>query len=672
MTSHLSHPTYRPDIDGLRAIAVLSVVTFHAFPAWMKGGFIGVDIFFVISGFLISTIIFENLENGTFSFAEFYRRRINRILPALLIVFMTSLIFGWFALLADEYKQLGKHIFAGATFVSNFILWSEAGYFDNTAETKPLLHLWSLGIEEQFYIIWPLAAWISWKKKFNPTTLIIISIIASFILNIRGIEKDSTATFYSPQTRFWELLIGSAVANYLSLKKMSFADKKSEIKDRTSKAIIKKNQKSGPTVLSTTSSAIGITLLTYGFWHISKDTSFPGNWALIPVLGASLIIIAGPNAWINRNILSNKIIVWFGLISFPLYLWHWPLLSFARIIEGSTPSINIRIAAVILSIGLAWLTYKFIEFPMRSNKGNKAKATALIALLIAIGLIGYHIHLNDGYENRASIKGIVNNKNELIRTPISDEECLSYINLREPLFPYCRFKNENSDETVAIIGDSHAHVAYPGIADFLSTRGKNTVLLANSSCPPFIGIPTGNNETELEACRRRTEQLIRIIESKKDISKVFVFTRGPIYTTNTEPLTGKIKIGANTIPLENFANSAKASFDRLISKGKHIYYVSENPELNFHPDACLTRPFKKTINNCVIEKDFTYIRQAEYREAISKIKGITFIDSLPVFCPTETCIIFDKNGALLYADDDHLSISGSRFQVNNLLRPYLD
>lgn len=309
MTSHLSHPTYRPDIDGLRAIAVISVVTFHAFPTWIKGGFIGVDIFFVISGFLISTIIFENLESGTFSFAEFYRRRINRIFPALLLVFMVSLIFGWFALLADEYKQLGKHIFAGATFLSNFILWSEAGYFDNSAETKPLLHLWSLGIEEQFYIIWPFAAWISWKKKFNPTILIIISTATSFILNIKGIEKDSTATFYSPQTRFWELLIGSAVANYLFLKKRSFADKKSELNKWISKVIHRKSQKPDHTILSNTSSFIGITLLTYGFWHISKDTSFPGKWALIPVLGASLIIIAGPNAFINRSILSNKIIV---------------------------------------------------------------------------------------------------------------------------------------------------------------------------------------------------------------------------------------------------------------------------------------------------------------------------------------------------------------------------
>ena len=203
---NLTHPKYRADIDGLRAIAVLSVVLFHAFPTLqlsifpslhIAGGFIGVDIFFVISGFLISTIIFDNLERGSFSFLEFYSRRIKRIFPALLLVLITCFAFGWFALLADEYKQLGKHIAAGAGFVSNFVLWNESGYFDNSAETKPLLHLWTLGIEEQFYIIWPLLLWAGWKRKFNLLTITLIIATISFVLNIKGVRTDPVATFYS-------------------------------------------------------------------------------------------------------------------------------------------------------------------------------------------------------------------------------------------------------------------------------------------------------------------------------------------------------------------------------------------------------------------------------------------------------------------------------------------
>ena len=223
-SEHLAHPKYRADIDGLRAIAVLSVVGFHAFPSWFRGGFIGVDIFFVISGYLISTIIVGGLEQSRFSFVEFYVRRIKRIFPALLLVLIASYAFGWFALLADEYKQLGKHIAGGAGFVSNFVLWNESGYFDNAADNKPLLHLWSLGIEEQFYVVWPLLLWFAWKKRFNLLTITVLIAAVSFALNIAKVRSGAVAAFYSPQTRFWELMIGSIVA-YFTLHKQNIFPK---------------------------------------------------------------------------------------------------------------------------------------------------------------------------------------------------------------------------------------------------------------------------------------------------------------------------------------------------------------------------------------------------------------------------------------------------------------
>jgi peptidoglycan/LPS O-acetylase OafA/YrhL len=183
--TYLSHPKYRPDIDGLRAVAVFAIVVFHAFPSWARGGFIGVDVFFVISGYLISIIIFENLDRGKFSFTEFYDRRIRRIFPALILVLIASFSFGWFALLAHEYKLLGRHIAGGAGFVSNFILWNEAGYFDNASETKPLLHLWSLAIEVQFYIVCPLILWFAWKIRLNLLIITTTIVIALFVLNIK-------------------------------------------------------------------------------------------------------------------------------------------------------------------------------------------------------------------------------------------------------------------------------------------------------------------------------------------------------------------------------------------------------------------------------------------------------------------------------------------------------
>ncbi len=309
--NYLTHPNYRSDIDGLRAIAVLSVVGFHAFPSWVKGGFIGVDMFFVISGFLISTIIFGSLDRNNFSFIEFYSRRIKRIFPALILVLLSSYVLGWFQLLADEYMQLGKHIAGGSGFVSNFILWSESGYFDNAAESKPMLHLWSLGIEEQFYIVWPFLLWLAWKQRLNLLTITIAIGLISFALNIVTVNTDVVAAFYSPQTRFWELMLGSFLA-YITL-----------YKEWRVKASVGNIQ-----------SLFGAALVAGGLLLVNKEQAFPGWWAVLPTTGVALIIASGSNAWLNRAILSNRLLVWFGLISFPLYLWHWPLLSFVRIVEA--------------------------------------------------------------------------------------------------------------------------------------------------------------------------------------------------------------------------------------------------------------------------------------------------------------------------------------------------
>ena len=214
----MQHPKYRPDIDGLRALAVLLVVIYHAFPQWLPAGFIGVDIFFVISGYLISQIVFENLHQGTFSFKEFYVRRVLRIFPALILVLLACYVYGWRDWLADDFALLGKHIAAGALFVSNIALWQESGYFDQSAELKPLLHLWSLGIEEQFYLIWPAFIFILWPSKHYLPKMILGIAIISFISNILTIRTDPIAAFYAPWTRFWELATGSYLA-YLHFDK---------------------------------------------------------------------------------------------------------------------------------------------------------------------------------------------------------------------------------------------------------------------------------------------------------------------------------------------------------------------------------------------------------------------------------------------------------------------
>lgn len=449
---NLSHPKYRSDIDGLRAVAVISVIIFHAFPNWIGGGFIGVDIFFVISGFLISTIIFENLDKGTFSFSEFYARRIKRIFPALLLVLIASLGLGWFTLLANEYKQLGKHVASGAGFISNIILWGEAGYFDNSAETKPLLHLWSLGIEEQFYIFWPLLLWFAWRQKFNLITITLLAAVVSFYLNIKGIQSNAVATFYSPQTRFWELLSGSLLA-WITLycKSEVISSLKLRLDRLLASVIYREEIDTDGKALTNFFSFAGLFLLIYGFCEIDKHDGFPGAWATAPVLGAILIIAAGSDAWINKNILSARILVWFGIISYPLYLWHWPLFSFARIIENETPSITIRIGLIALSIILAWLTYKLIESPVRFGAKSKPKVIALTALMLLVGSAGYYIFHKDGL---ASIR--FNNSELSLINATLPKYSTEYTPYRFTLLEDKAFDLKDNRKKILIIGDSYA------------------------------------------------------------------------------------------------------------------------------------------------------------------------------------------------------------------------
>ncbi|MFQ2155279.1 acyltransferase family protein [Aeromonas hydrophila] len=683
-TSHLLHPKYRPDIDGLRAVAVLSVVAFHAFPAWMRGGFIGVDVFFVISGFLISTIIFENLDKGTFSFAEFYARRIKRIFPALLLVLIASFAFGWLALLADEYKQLSKHIAAGAGFVANFILWGEAGYFDNSAETKPLLHLWSLGIEEQFYIVWPLVLWLAWRKKFNLLTLTILVAFVSFYLNLRGIKKDVVATFYSPQTRFWELLSGSILAWFTLYKKNAFTNSKLRIDAWLSKIFYQESVENDGKTLSNVISLVGSLLLAYGFWKITKEVIFPGNWAVIPVLGAILIILAGPESWVNRKVLSNKIAVWFGLISFPLYLWHWPLLSFARIIESEVPGRAIRIAAVVLSILLAWLTYKLVERPVRLGKHSKVKVTALVVIMSIVCGFTVYTYQSNFISSRAA--KLLNMSKQLgWRIPAGSIE---QSKLCHEAFPerakmtskerddnFCLLQN-NSNPNVLLVGDSMNLSLFPGLTKF---NDYNILVLSASAAAPFYNVRTTEFGDSIRINNYKlTNQALDYALNASDIKVVILASlASPSLALPdsefkiTDVLNPDIK-DAHSI----FTKSLRLTVKKLLDAGKDVIYILPNPSLSYDIKSCLgnIRPFRlpgSVLKECSQPASNYFKNQGGgvYREWVNSVLNdfpqVKVFDAALPFCDSDYCY-GSKDGEILYRDSGHLSISGS-----NLVAPML-
>jgi peptidoglycan/LPS O-acetylase OafA/YrhL len=479
---------YRPDVDGLRAIAILSVVGFHFFPTTVRGGFIGVDIFFVISGFLISNIIFESIDRNEFSFWNFYSRRIRRIFPALLTVLAANFLLGWFLLLPEEYAQLGKHIAGGAAFVSNFVLWDESGYFSSAAETKPLLHLWSLGIEEQFYIFYPLLIWLSWKLRLSLIAITTIVAAGSFALTVSTLTSDPVATFYAPQTRFWELTVGSMLAHAMLCRhKVTYTDAARLTKYRR---LFKQLGVIRGMALSNMLSIFGAVLLCGGLILITQETPFPGFWALLPTIGTALIISAGQGAWINRRVLSSPPLVWVGLISFPLYLWHWTLLSFARIAEGKDPGLEIKLWSIVSCIALSWLSYKVIEQNLRFGELQRLKTNVLLCLMVVVCFVGHYTFAHKGLSFRFPTMQELSQFDFDYRPVYREGTCFLRPEQDYRSFALCE-QRESSKGKAVLWGDSHAAHLYPGYRKHFSVEYE-VVQRTASSCPPIVGKTFGN------------------------------------------------------------------------------------------------------------------------------------------------------------------------------------
>lgn len=653
---HLTHPKYRPDIDGLRAIAVLSIVIYHAFPKLIRGGFIGVDIFFVISGFLISTIIMGSLERENFSFIEFYSRRIKRIFPALLLVLTCSFVFGWFALLADEYKQLGKHIAGGAGFISNFLFWNESGYFDNAAETKPLLHLWSLSIEEQFYIVWPLLLWLAWEKRFNLLTITIVVAVISFALNISKVNGNAVAAFYSPQTRFWELLVGSILA-YMTLHSRSLFPKFKHKLDRWLGQIIyaQAPETNGKT-LHDVQSFIGAVLILTGLLVITKERYFPGWWAVLPTLGALLIISAGVHSWFNRVVLSNRVLVWIGLISFPLYLWHWTLLSFARIMESEEPSQLIRMVAVLISIALAWLTYKLIEWPIRFANHSTKKTIILFVLMTIVGCLGYAIFKHSGYEHRranAIPYSIDNSLNSYANKLNSNKKYIDEISHDRQVAiraPYCHYnKTEQtfneyksgigaclvlsfSKPNVLIIGDSHAADLYVALNHSFSKK-YNFLQATGAGCSPDKSYNSKNGCGEL-------------------LTYALNFAKN-------NPISSVVVAGRWSGLNENALNSLIA---KIKSFNKNIYLVS--PPISYTDDVPkIIKRNRMGLTQYQLSKRYLDRNVLDINiklKAFSLTNHIEYIDRIELFCnKQEGCTLVSESGNLYTIDYGHVGRMGA-------------
>lgn len=621
--AHLTHPKYRKDIDGLRAIAVMLVVGFHAFPKIVKSGFIGVDIFFVISGYLISTIIFSSLEGERFSFVEFYARRVKRIFPALLLVLVASLVYGWYILLPDEFKQLGRHIAGGSGFVSNFILWNENGYFDNSAKTKPLLHLWSLAIEEQFYIFWPILLYFVWKQKWSFLRVTALIFIISFAINIFLIQNDKIAGFYSPLSRFWELMVGGSLA-YILLH---------------SNHLLRK--------FKNFQSVFGFVLLIIGLFIINEGSPFPGWWALFPTFASVFIISAGSDAWLNKKLLSNKVMVWLGLISYPLYLWHWPLLVWTEITTNSGTRSFKKLILVCLSIFLSWLTYRFIELKFRNSR-------SIIALLLVFGMTGTGILALGIAGNYLSPRHQSSALTKILAAKSDWEFPGKYLN-RVPDYYLKYYIEEGTIKKTVFIGDSNMEQYTPRIDYVL----KNNIGKANSAV--IFGNPYQGDLLrdifEQQNSQKVTVERLKKIMTDTSISTIVFAARWNKYEENFR----------KNDQMKNFENFIRLFPDKKIYIILTIPTGEELDPSNMIEGSRLGNLEVKNLQNTTFKiNDFRKHVHPVHTKlfALAMNTGATIIDPLDTFCVHGICPIIDDDGNPLYKDSGHITANYARAKAS--------
>ena len=620
---------YRQEIDGLRALAVLCVVAYHFWPEHVPGGFVGVDVFFVISGFLISRIIFDELEKDCFSLRDFYFKRIRRIFPALLVVLISCGAFGWFALIPSENTQLGKHIAAAAIFGSNVLLWSESGYFDAASEKKPLLHLWSLGIEEQFYFIAPLIFAYIYRKRSAYLPFLGALAFLSFFINILLIREFPAAIFYLPFGRIFELLTGSMLAAYLRSRDCSC--KKDHGFDKRKLA-----------------SFVGFSLILFSVFGIKPNSQFPGYVVLLPVIGTLLLIFAGSNNAIGKYLLSRRPIVYVGLISYPLYLWHWPLLSIAVILNGGKVASEARFILIVVAVALACLTFEYIEKPIRKNKNKNKNTKTILMLCIAMTIIanlGLGTYFSRGitsfnlprfYENLHTADLGSEAFYKKMQAQFYTCENLAF-NARAPLYqeiPRCFQSKKNEPITAMIVGDSHAEALFPGLAIGLKNENVSYYVSGYAPIPKNEGF----------------EVFFKEIQNSNSVKTVIL--AGYWITAMTHFVPNSSSLGMELYK----------SIELILRSGKKVYLIVDVPSFSFSIERCQYSRISFQKPQCSesrsIYENQKKIYMGEFRKLQSDNINFKILDVAGLFCNDNECSAL-HNDDILFRDSNHLNFNGS-------------
>ena len=605
----------------------------------------GVDVFFVISGYLITGLILRDLRDGRFSLRHFYVRRIRRIFPALSLVLGFGLLAGWLCLNFIEYKQLAKHTGSSAIFLTNFMLLRESGYFDNAADTKPMLHLWSLAIEEQFYMAWPLLLLLFKRIPRWSLPLLVSLMLSSVGYSLWLVFKGELARdFYSPLSRSWELLLGASLAIALM------------------------NNPRLARAWRNPAGWWGLALILLSAYFFDKDMAFPGYWAALPALGAALVLLAGMNSSVNSLWLASRPLVAIGLISYPLYLWHWPLLSFARILASQTPSMEVRLGLVGLSFVLAYLTYRWVEQPIRFSQRYPRAVMWLCLWMVAVLLMSHGINRFDGLKFRHH--GMLN----------ADPSTLIMGTERGTFNNSCTLSPDKQELLMWCFQDGK--LALPNHVVLGDSKGEALIYSLIRSSPPEdswammgpINLLSGEDNPLNKAA-------YAAIDNNPDM-KVVVLSNALRGMFRLDPLTGLIAQHSTSEEIDAHV----ATYSRMIrhwqANGRHVVFVIDNPTLP-DPNSCISGGLTRfELLNTVLQRQqnpqcllrFTdHLKgTAAYQEFITKLKhdnpDLLVYDPLPLLCdiPADTCTIA-KEGKFLYSYGDHISDHAGMLMAKDML-----
>lgn len=610
---------YRRDIDGLRAIAVFMVLMVHAFPKKLPNGYVGVDIFFVISGYLITSILLRDFSINNFSIKDFYIRRINRIFPALLLVLVFTMAMGMLVMYPDEYLKMRWAALTSTFFSANINFYLEAGYWDISSKLKPLLHLWSLGVEEQFYLLWPLIVWIIFRKKFSFIVWSLGIIFLSLTINLFLTFENQPAAFYLPFGRLWELAAGGLLAGILH-------NYSSPIQRGIKNAL----------------GWGGIILLIVTQVVPMDANGFPGYYAVIIIISTSFIIFSGPHSWINQYFLSNQVLVYIGKISYPLYLWHWPLLVFARLLGDGRWSIAHRNTAVIASIALAVLTYHAVEKPLAKRVVHRGQlAVVLTILMICFGGLAGLVHWE--------------------KMPFAPA---SYANAK--LLNY-EIPEIHSSGKIVLLGDSNAgHMVY-GLSLLYGERLKH---YATPGWPYLDGVgyrPGFVPHSDHVGSPELTKKALEEIEADPDIRLVIISNSYLMYLPgdNLRSISGAAT--SETVAQAYEAGMYRTA-QRLQASGKKILLIKSIPNYPMLATvkACVAevRPqLRRQPEDCRRSRAVIQSEREEYDGIVQRIAaglpGVRTFNTLDVLCDAQYCYV-ERDGILMYIDPGHYTTAGSQ------------